>query len=319
MLSRREFLLAAAAVPAARAGSALTPKERVDRIVKGADPDRLAFTFWYHFRLEKPTPERFAFATLEFHRKFRTDLVKVMNNLSYTPPPGKWYTIRPQKSPLPEHLRTLEMVRDGLGGKAHFIETVWNPWMIAESLAGSREELLQMKNEKPQYLLNALEAIARSQANHARLALGQGASGIFLAVNSAQATILSRDEYVKFSEPFDRMILEAVNSAPLNTVHVHGDKIYLHKFYQGWPINMLSYSAHASGVAISTVRSRFGGVMLGGIDERKFRTIDSKELKRQIHAAKEAAGTRLIVAPGCTLSSQTPDEDMLRLPRLIGA
>ena len=52
------------------------------------DVDRPPFSYWYHFGLEKEPPDRFAQTTLNFHQKFRTDLVKVMSDYPYPKPPG---------------------------------------------------------------------------------------------------------------------------------------------------------------------------------------------------------------------------------------
>ena len=38
---------------------------------------------------------------------------------------------------------------------------------------------------------------------------GAGASGIFLAIANAQPEILSEDDYAKWSEPYDRIVLDA--------------------------------------------------------------------------------------------------------------
>ena len=41
---------------------------------------------------------------------------------------------------------------------------------------------------------------------------------------------MTREDYRKFCEPFDRMVLKAAASAPLNVLHLHGDKVYLDLF-----------------------------------------------------------------------------------------
>jgi uroporphyrinogen decarboxylase len=296
----------------------LTPRERVDRVLKGRDPDRQPFSFWYHFRLEKFPGDRHAKATLDFHRKFRTDLVKVMSDFLYPKPAGRWYELKEQKDPFPEQIRALELIRDGLGGSAHFIETAFNPWNLAEKLS-SKEEVMRLKTERPQALLDALAAIAKSLANHARRAIATGASGMFLAIANAEDGILSREEYTKFSEPFDKMVLEAVPSAPLNTLHLHGNKVYIDRFYRGWPAPVIHYSTHGTGVPIAEVRKNFSGVIMGGLDEVNFRNLTEAYLKQQWHDAHRQAGKHFLLAPGCSVPNETTDEELLRLTKLLGA
>jgi uroporphyrinogen decarboxylase len=318
MLDRRLFLMCSAGAALRAAPSVLTPRERVDKVLKGVEPDRPPFTFWYHFGLEKFPGDRHASATLDFHRKFRTDLVKVMSDYPYPKPSGKWYDLREDKNPFPQQIRALELIRDGLAGKVHFVETIFNAWNQAEKIS-SKEEVLRLKTEKPQALLNALEVIAKSQANHARLAIASGASGVFLAVANAQDGILSRDDYARFSEPFDKMILDAVRTAPLNVLHAHGEKVYLDRFYKGWAFTVLNHSVHGTSIPIADVRRAFPGVLMGGLDERNFRNLDRSAIKQQWLAARHGAGKSYIVAPGCSVPNETKDDELLRVTTMFGA
>ena len=316
MTTRREFLFLPAAL--ATAAPKLSHKERVDRALRGEDVDRPPFSFWYHFGLQKFPAERHANATLRFHRKFRTDIVKVMSDFPYPKPKGNWYDPVVVDNPFPEQIRALEMIRDGLGGNAHFVETIFNPWNVAEKLS-SKEEVQKLKSEKPQALLDALEAIAKSEANHARRAITTGASGIFLAIANAGDGVLDESEYAKFSEPFDRRVLAAASGAPLNTLHLHGAKIYLDRFWKGWPAPVVNYSAHGTGVGIAAARSKYDGVIMGGIDEQNYRTLTPAQLKEQWRVAQQAAGKKFFLAPGCSVPNETTDRELMNLVRVLGA
>src|SRR4249919_3160497 len=127
MISRRQFFLSAAVPMLARAAS-LTPKERIDRVLSSRDVDRLPYTCWYHFLDEKQSGKVHAENTLGFHRKFRTDLIKVMSDYPYPKPAGRWYELKPESNPFPEQIRALEILRGELNGKVHYIETIFNPW-----------------------------------------------------------------------------------------------------------------------------------------------------------------------------------------------
>ncbi len=317
MLSRRDFLAAAAAASAIPPAK-MTSRERVDLALKGEDVDRTPFSFWYHFGLQDKPASYHARATLEFHRKFRTDLVKVMSDYPYPKPEGNWYELKAVKNPFPEQIRALQVIRDGLQGEAYFVETVFNPWNVAEKLS-SPDQVKRLMTERPQTLLDALEAIANSEIDHAKRAVASGASGIFLAIANAESQFLSREEYARFSEPFDKMVLAAVPGVPLNTLHLHGDKVYLDRFYSGWPASVLNYSAHGTGVSIADVRSRFGGVIMGGLDEVNFRRLTPAELKGQWESARNAAGRPFILTPGCSVPNDTTDEELLRLVTVLGA
>ena len=98
MMNRRRFLFSAAVAAGAAiaqpvlgqiAGQVagrkpLTRKQRVDRALAGRDVDRPPFTHWHHFGPQ--TPEVHAKATLDYHWKYRTDIVKVMSDYPYPKP-----------------------------------------------------------------------------------------------------------------------------------------------------------------------------------------------------------------------------------------
>jgi uroporphyrinogen decarboxylase len=320
--SRRGFLSVAAGSLIARANlpaeTRLSSRERVDRALEGREVDRTPFSLWHHFGLQKLPPERFVQATLDFHARFRTDLVKVMSDVPYPQPTGQWYDLREQANPFPAQIQALNSIGQSLGRQAYFIETIFNPWKVAENLS-SAQEVLRLKEENPQRLLDALEVITKSEANHARRAVAAGASGIFLAIANAQNGILSQGDYAKFSEPFDRQVLEAAAKAPLNILHLHGERVYLDRFYKGWSASAINYSVQGTHVPIIAVRKQYSGVLLGGLDEERFRSLSSETLRSQYQSAREEAGKRFILAPGCSVPNDSTDAELLQVPHILGA
>jgi uroporphyrinogen decarboxylase len=314
-MRRREFIAFAAAAITANGKTALSRKARVDRALQGKDVDRTPFTFWHHFGLK--TPEEHAKATLDFHAKYRTDIVKVMSDFPYPRPKGSWYELKVDNNPFPPQIRALEQIRAGLNGDAYFVETIFNPWNVAEKLS-SKEELKRLKTENPQKLLDALEVITQSEIQHAKRALAAGASGILLSVANANAKELSLEDYRKFSAPFDRGILAAIPDAPLNILHLHVEASYLDTFHD-FPAPILNYSHVVSGIPIETVRSRFRQVIAGGLDEVHFRELERSALQAQWNSARSAAGSKFILTPGCSVPNESRPEELARLPQLLGA
>ena len=193
---------------------------------------------------------------------------------------------------------------------------------MAEKLS-SKDEVAALMHHKPQTLLDALEVIANSEANHAKRAIAAGASGILLAIANAQVGVMSEPEYAKFSEPFDKIVLKAVRSAPLNVLHLHsdekfGDKLYMDQFHTGWPAAAINYSLYTH-IEMSDLRKRYSGVIMAGLNERTYRKLPAGELKQQWMRAKVAAGNKFILAPGCSVPNDSSDEELLRLPKLFGA
>jgi len=314
-MRRRQFLFTAALAPLAYGKSPLTHKERVDRAMKGADVDRPPFSFWHHFGLK--TPESHAQATLAYHQAYRTDIVKVMSDFDYPKPAGKWYELKADPNPFPQQIRALELIRQGLRGDAYMIETLFNPWNVAQKLS-SKQEVLRLKDENPTALLAALDAIAQSEIAHARRAIRAGASGVLLAVANSNAAEMTPEDYRKFSLPFDRRILEALSGARLNFLHVHVEPPYL-GFFEGLPAPVFNYSMHVSGISIADVRKRFSTVIAGGIDEVNYRKLTAEEMRAQWKAAAAAAGPKYILTPGCSVPNDSTAEELARLPQVLGA
>ncbi|MGH9721966.1 MAG: uroporphyrinogen decarboxylase family protein [Bryobacteraceae bacterium] len=314
-LTRRNLLLAAAAAPLFGKAS-FTSRERVTRALKGGDVDRPPLSLWHHFGLEKDGPRKHAEATLAFHRNYGADLVKVMSDFPYPKPSSAWWDLREEKNPFAPQLEALREIHRGLNGRTPFVETIFNPWNVAEKLS-SKEEVQRLKNEKPQQLLDALAVIARSEANHARLAIQTGASGIFLAIANADSAVLSKVDYEKFSAPFDRIVLDAVRSARLNILHIHGAKPYLDLFVNRWPAAVINYSVAATGVRLADVRAKYAGVLMGGVDETAYRTLTVDQLRAQYESARKEAGPRYFLSPGCSVPNEATPGELARLKSLF--
>lgn len=318
---RREFLSAVVATAAVASrpvlGAArLSCTERVDRALQGADADRSPFSLWHHFGLK--TPEAHADATLQFHRQYHTDIVKVMSDFPYPKPPGKWYELKPLDNPFPDQIRALELIRDGLNGSAYFIETVFNSFNVAEKLS-SKAEVRRLKDENPDALMAALAVINQSQINHAKRAISTGARGILLAVANANSKELSVADYARFNAPFDKQILQAVSGAPLNVLHLHVEREYLDQF-RDFPVPVLNYSLHVTGIPIAEVRSKFPDrVLAGGIDEVHYKSLNPEEIQTQWRSASRAAGKKFILTPGCSVPNDSSVAELSRLPQVLGA
>ena len=307
MYNRRYFLTALGALPLAAAGK-LTKVERVRRALDGKDVDRPPYTYWYHFLDEKLPGERHAATSLEFARKFSPDLVKVMSDYPFGSDPA---------NPFPQQVRALEIIARELRGQALFVETIFQPFNQAEKTS-SPEKIKAMLRDNPQGLLDRMEEIARAEASHARLALKAGAAGIFLAISNANDGYLTREEYRKFSEPFDRMVLEAAQGAEINTLHIHGSKPYLDLFYR-WPARVIQYSAAGTGIPLRKVRQAYSGVLMGGVDEIRFKELTPEQMQEQIRGARQEAGPKWILAPGCSVPNDTPDAQLLAFNRAVEA
>ena len=185
-----------------------------------------------------------------------------MSDFDYPKPAGKWYQLKVNPNPFPDQIRALELIRNGLNGDAYMIETVFNPFNVAQKLS-SKDEVLRLMKENPQALLDALDVITQSEISHAKRAFATGAAGVLYSVANANAKELSPADYEKFSRPFDGRFMDAVSGARLNFLHLHVEPAYLKQFrdFQGPVFN---YSMHVSGIPIADVRREFPSMIIAG-------------------------------------------------------
>ncbi len=343
-MKRRDFLSGAATTAAlalskpAFAGksgpAALSHKERVDRTLLGQEVDRPPFTFYRHYG--RPTAQLEAQDHLDFHRTYKTDIVKVMNDFDYPKSStDKWYELKPLDSPYPKQLETLRRVRDGLNGDAYFIDTLYGPYMTAMILYQAQPQFAnQPKSEEVQdaqirslhdfQLQNpdawhiALDAITQSTINHIRHAKEIGASGALVSIFNAESKFGSVDDYKKFSRSYDKRIFDELADTKLTVLHLHYlERPYVDQF-KDFKAPLLQYSVKTSGIAISEIRQSYSQTLLGGVDEIDYRKLTTDEMRAQWKQARSEAGAKYIAAPGCSVPNESTPDELARFPKSLG-
>jgi uroporphyrinogen decarboxylase len=343
-MNRRNFLSSAAAsagLALARpiygkttGSSALSHKERVDRALRGQDLDRPPFTFYHHYK--RPTAQLESQDHIEFHRTYKTDIVKVMNDFEYPQSAtGKWYELKPLDSPFPNQLATLKLVRDGLNGDAYFIDTIYGPYMTAMILfqsqpqcasLGKSEEvqdeqiksLHEFQQQNPDAWHGALEAITQSTVNHIRHAKDIGASGTLVSIFNAESKFGSVADYERYTRPYDKRVFDALADTKLTVLHLHYlERPFLDQF-RDFNAPVIQYSVKTSGIPISEVRKLYSQPIAGGVDEIAYQKLTVAEMRKQWTDAREQAGANYIAAPGCSVPDSSTPEELARFPRSLG-
>ena len=316
MLNRRQFLSAIAAATATRAlGSStpLTPKERIDRALRGEDVDRPPFSLWHHYK--RPTAQLEAQDHLDFHRRYNTDFVKVMNDFDYPrSTTGKWYELKPLKSP-------------------YFIDTLYGPYMTAMLLLAAEPEFAGKKNtedradvikaihtfqkENTAAWEEAMEAITQSTIHHIRSSQEIGCSGTLVSIFNATSKFGSVSDYERYSRPYDQRVLAALAGTKLTLLHLHTlERPYLNQF-RGFDAPVINYSVKTSGIPIAEVRKAYSQAIAGGVDEVDFDRLTTEEIRKQWKSAQEQAGSKYIITPGCSVPDASTEAELARMPRAI--
>lgn len=305
--------------------------ERIDAALKGNTPDRLPFSFWYHFGLQHTSPEHLAQAHLSFFHAYDLDFLKVMNDYPYPTSDNQnafldvldisdWKALKVfsgDEGGFGEQLKALKIIANELNGEAYFVETIFSPWTIARRLS-DKQTLLELKNKEPELLLDVMQKIAKSLANYAEQAILAGAAGIFLSLSAASSSIMSYSEYKKFCRPFDLMILDAIkDKTKFNILHIHGENIFFDELID-YPVQAINWSHKHTSPTLKEASLKYKGALLGGIDEKRFGHNTVKNIEEEIKETIEAIDNkRLVITPGCSVETDSAPKLLHSVKRTV--
>ncbi len=175
-------------------------------------------------------------------------------------------------------------------------------------LTGGVEQALAIAREEPKALEAALDAIAHTLAQYARLALGAGADGLFYATNVARRGLLSPDECRRFQRPYDLRVLAAVAAAPFNALHVCGDGVHFDEFVD-YPAQAISWALGDGNPTLREAHRRTGHAVMGGLPAKpSIATLTTAAITQRARAAvSEMNGRALLLGPDCSINPDTPD------------
>ena len=311
---------------------AMTAAERVRAAVQGQPVDRVPFCFWHHFQPEG-SGERLAAYALEFFRqKFDLDIVKIMPDLPY-PPPATPVTEAAHLLALPRlsvdtpmfraQLTCIHALRAELGSDYPLLLTLFSPLTYIMQFMGKKQAVAAARTS-PEIVEQGLAIITANLRMLMSAAIEAGVSGIFFSCMGATSAHFTQDEYLRFGRPSDLAALEGANGGWLNAVHVHADpeqsddQIYF-ELFSDYPVSVISWSDRLTGPTLSEALTLTDKCLMGGLDERGPLTHGSEEeLSNEIlSAVSQTRGHRLILANGCSIPDDTPEEWLHIARRLV--
>lgn len=310
----------------------MTSNERVHAAIQGAEVDRVPLCFWHHFKPEG-SGERLAALTLEFFRqKFDLDIVKVMPDLPYPDPPDQLIDAE-QVRFLPrldldtpsfrEQLLCVRTLRASLGPDFPLIVTHFSPLTYLLRSMGKARAIEELRRD-PDPIGEGLGTVASNLRRLIAAEIEAGASGVFFSCMGATNADLTQEEYARFGRPYDLEALTDVHNGWLNVVHVHADpdqiddQIYFEAFTD-YPVEVISWSDRLTGPDLSEALTLTNKGLMGGLAERGPLTHGSEtELENEIMGAvTQTKGRRLILANGCSIPDDTPEQWLHTARRLV--
>ncbi len=302
--------------------------ERIQACLNGEQPDRTHIALWRHFPVDDQTPELLAASTLHFQNTYDFDIVKVTPASSFAVKdwgvedqwmgdsegsrrytkrvinkPGDWekLTVLDPTSPhLAGQLACLRLIRLDLSPETPLIQTIFNPLSQAKNLAGN-DLLLTHLREHPEAVMKGLETIAKTTAKFIEAVRDVGVDGIFYAVQHAQGSLLSLDEYKTLGLPHDQTALEAASGLWCNMLHLHGRDVYfsLLRFYD---FQIVNWHDRETFPSLAEAQSLFKGALCGGLRQDTLVLEEQATVKGEAaDAIQQTKGQRFILGTGCVV------------------
>ncbi|MEE9554307.1 MAG: uroporphyrinogen decarboxylase family protein [candidate division Zixibacteria bacterium] len=326
----------------------LSGKERIDRILRGDDIDRPAVSAWRHFYDKENNKEDLVKSMLDYQDEFDWDFIKINSRASYHvedwgvklkfsndpllkpieesfPVKSKsdWASIRPldwRSGVLGEVLSAGSEILKSVRSRVYCVPTIFSPLSIAADLVESDDKFVSLLNEAPRELHGALEAITETFRGYVAEYIKMGMAGIFFATTEwATRDRLTEDQYLEFGRPYDLRVLEAASGGFFNITHICKTNNML-PLFRDYPTPILSWNPFEPGnLSISQAAQISDKIFMTGIDQKSvLRDGTPEAIKDQIdRSLREVPPGKLIIAPGCAVKVDTPDDNMRFLSNTV--
>jgi uroporphyrinogen decarboxylase len=333
----------------------ITHRERIQAcIANDSALDRTPVALWRHFPVDDQSPETLAAATVDFQRRYDFDLVKVTPASSFSikdwgaedvweghtegtrrytkrviQKPQDWEQLPkldPHKSAyLDGQITCLRLIRSLLGPDIPILQTVFSPLAQAKNLAGGDTLIVHLR-QHPEAVMKGLEIIAETTRHFIEASMETGIDGVFYAVQHAQASLLTLEEYLAFGLPFDLQTLKPAKSLWCNLLHLHGLNIYfqLVPHYSSlfpivnWHDRETYPSLRQTSEALKT--SEVSPVLCGGVSQHSIVFADSSQIRKEAaDAIEQTGGRRFLLGTGCVVPVIAPHGNITAVRKSVEA
>jgi len=305
-----------------------THKERIQACINNESLDRPAVALWRHFPVDDQSPEALAAATLNFQQAYDFDLVKVTPASSFCVKdwgvedqwmgdtegtrrytkhiienPLDWERL-PSLDPTAPHLAgqlaCLRLIRAELDPETPLLQTIFSPLAQAKYLAGD-DRLISHLRLYPDAVLKGLATIAETTRRFVEACLDTGIDGVFYAIQHAQASLVTLEEYETFGLPLDQKILEPAQELWCNLLHLHGHDVYF-PILDSFNFPIVNWHDRETYPSLAEAQTLFAGAICGGMRQDTLVYRGQAEVREEAaDAIRQANGKRFILGTGCVV------------------
>lgn len=315
----------------------MNKKERFDAVLAGKAPDRIPFSFWFHFSGSQEEGDACIQAHLNFYRATNLDYLKIMSDGLLYPIyetihcASDWAKLKPLPKDnlfFVETVRRCKEINTAIGSECYTFFNFFAPFSFLRNVTTMTDEALQGRTvdatvmahlkEDETAVLHALHVIATDMAYLAERVIKEGGClGIYQSVQGAEKGRMSAEEYKKWIEPSDKIVIDAFNKlSRCNILHMcswAGNPNHL-SYWKHYSAAVKNWGVGIEGLSLKGGLAYFpGSVMLGGIDNRKDHALyagTKQEVQDNVRAVcMQMGATPFILGADCTVPA---DIDLAR-------
>ena len=296
--------------------------------MNGEITDHPPVALWRHFPVDDQSPELLAKVTINFQQTYDFDFVKVTPASSFClkdwgaddkwqghtegtrqytrhviREPLGWETLPvldPSSPHLAGQLNCLRLIRADLSPETPLLQTIFSPLAQAKNLAGG-ETLMAHLRLYPEAVMKGLATIAETTRRFMEACLETGIDGIFYAIQHAQASLLTLDEYMTFGLSNDQRVLEPAQGLWCNLLHLHGHDIYF-SLLDSFDFQIVNWHDRETHLTLKEAQETFPHVVCGGVRQDTLVYGDQAEVRKEAEdAIEQTNGHRFILGTGCVV------------------
>jgi len=312
----------------------LTHRERMEKCLSGETLANVPVALWRHFPVDDQQAGTLAKAIVNFQNIYKFDFIKVTPASSYcikdwgvqdkwtgNPHGTRDYTVHVihqpedwlQLSNLDPQEGQLGMVSDCLKllvreyeKKTPIIHTIFSPLAQAKNLIGPDKLPIHIR-KYPDAVHAGLKMIADNTINYIHHISALGIDGIFYAIQHAQLSILSQEEFKEFGKDYDHQILNQLKNLWLNVGHIHGNDIMFEDIID-YPVQIMNWHDQETFPSLAEAKKIFSGVVCGGLKQEETMVKGTpNDVRREAKKAiMQTNGNRFVLGTGCVLPTTSP-------------
>jgi uroporphyrinogen decarboxylase len=319
--------------------SQLTHRERMETLLDDRRTDRLPVALWRHFPVDDQDPETLARATCDFQDQYDFDLIKITPASSFQikdwgaidtwkgnpegtreygerviQKPEDWLDLKaldPDIGWLAGQIHCASLVSSRYSSTTPVLQTVFSPLAQAKNLAGNDRLIVHLR-QHPETVLKALEVITQTTIGFVEALVKTGLDGIFFAVQHAQQSLLTVDEFNRFGKAFDLQVLQAARPLWCNLVHIHGENILFDQICD-YPVQIFNWHDQSTSPTLKQGQALVEGAVCGGLKQWQTLVLGDPEMVHQesLAAMDQTGQRRFLLGTGCVTPTTAPSGNIL--------